>query len=148
MNSAREILDAHETAQRRAYACAVFFICAALLANSVSFGVAYFFSHVGDFSAISPYAISAYLDLAIAAGFIFGFAPFASLRLKAIAAAGFFAYLEYSSTGIFGTGCLLQLLLGALIGLLSVRLPLILTLAVGIFAASVAVYIDINLFLK
>ena len=43
---------------------------------------------------------------------------------------------------------LLQLLLGALIGLLSVRLPLILTLAVGIFAASVAVYIDINLFLK
>ena len=67
MNSAREILDAHETAQRRAYACAVFFICAALLANSVSFGVAYFFSRVGDFSAISPYAISAYLDLAIAA---------------------------------------------------------------------------------
>ena len=104
MNSARENLDAHETAQRRAYACAVFFICAALLANSVSFGVAYFFSRVGDFSAISPYAISAYLDLAIAAGFIFGFAPFASLRLKAIAAAGFFAYLEYSSTGIFGTG--------------------------------------------
>ena len=104
MNSAREILDAHETAQRRAYACAVFFICAALLANSVSFGVAYFFSRVGDFSAISPYAISAYLDLAIAAGFIFGLAPFASLRLKAIAAAGIIAYLEYSSTAIFGTG--------------------------------------------
>ena len=112
MNSAREILDAHETAQRRAYACAVFFICAALLANSVSFGVAYFFSRVGDFSAISPYAISAYLDLALAAGFIFGFAPFASLRLKAIAAAGFFAYLEYSSTGIFGTGCFIAVASG------------------------------------
>ncbi len=148
MNSARENSDISETASRRAYACAIFFICAALIINSVSFGVAYFFSRVGDFSAASPYAVSAYLDLIIAAGFIFGLAPFAFFRLKTIAAAGFFAYMGYSAAGAFGTDCLMQLVLGALFGLLSVKLPSVPTVIVGVLTVGVSIFLNVNLFLK
>jgi len=121
----------------RAYFAAILFACACLLCNAAFFGVC---SWNGTFAGIfaGVYGKSAAIDVAAAAAFIAGFAPFQFFRFKAFGSAGFFAYWQYCA-GVDSVHVWAAVAAWTLIGLLSVRLPASLTIALGLlaFAASV-----------
>jgi len=133
---------------RKSMRFAAFFATAALLLNCVSFFIAVLFTKYGEVVALSPEGVSAVLDFAIAAAFIFGLYPFNFMRFKVLSAAGFFAYCAYSAACGCDAACAAQIVMGVALGLLTVRFPPVWVCVFGALAIAASIYVDVNLYLN